>query len=912
MRFTRHWLLFVLVCLLGALSVTPTPTGEPSSEPTSIPSGEPSGEPTSIPSGEPSSIPTGEPSGEPTGKPSGEPSSMPSGEPSGEPSCIPTGEPSSQPSDQPSSQPSGQPTTEPTGQPTGQPTSEPSGQPTGEPSGQPSGQPTGEPSGQPTDQPTGEPSGQPTSEPTGQPTDQPTGEPSGQPTSEPTGQPTDQPTDQPSGQPTGQPSSHPTFVYPMGFQSFAGGGNNSSPVVWSVDSLGFADRGGDAGALYLTVDVWPSHFEVKGLEYATVKVNGIVVDQYCTPDEECGTDFYTCFYDMDVQSYIQEPLGGVLSFEVSSTGVPHTVCDHMGYSLYARLFLREALPTGQPTSQPSDQPSGQPTSEPTSLPTGQPSAEPSSQPSSCPTADPSGEPSGEPSGGPSSLPSGEPTGEPSAWPTAVPSGEPSGQPSGQPTALPSSCPSGEPSGEPSGVPSGEPSGEPSAVPSGEPSGGPSGVPSGEPSGEPSGVPSSHPTLVYPLSLSYEGGGNDSHPVVWETDSVGYVGDTMPLYLSVEIYPTDYEIFANQYATIKVNGNTVDAHCTPDESCGSVWYSCISEYDVKSLKSEELGGKVVVEVSSTGLESGPCNYLGHALYTRMFLREALPTGEPTVAPSGEPSGAPSCTPTGEPTGQPSGEPSGEPSATPSAAPSSSPTGEPSGNPTVVPTSHPTLLFPHFIEMENGGDSDNPVVFELNNVGHAGREVPTYLTVSVMETDFLKMSSQWATVKINGKVVIPYCTPRAHCTESWHHCMLDADVTDLINATNGGSLSVEVSSFGVETGPCDHIGFPLYAKVVLTEEAPTETEEISINLMFAAAIAFFLLMIFILCVVIWHKRRSARVYIMYEGNSRDFCLENEDIGNTNGIDLALEQSALDSATKPSANATGHDNYDIESIQ
>ena len=65
--------------------------------------------------------------------------------------------------------------------------------------------------------------------------------------------------------------------------TFSGGGDNASPVSWTVDSLGFADRGGDAGALYLTVDVWPTHFENQGLQYATVKVNGIVVDQYWHP-----------------------------------------------------------------------------------------------------------------------------------------------------------------------------------------------------------------------------------------------------------------------------------------------------------------------------------------------------------------------------------------------------------------------------------------------------------------------------------------------------------------------------------------------------------------------------------------------------------------------------------------------------
>ena len=444
-------------------------------------------------------------------------------------------------------------------------------------------------------------------------------------------------------------------------------------------------------------------------------------------------------------------------------------------------------------------------------------------------------------------------------------------------------------------------------PSGEPSGEPSAAPSGKPTGEPSGVPTSHPTLLYPLSLSFEGGGNDSHPVIWETDSLGYAGDTMPLYLSVEIYPTDYEILANQYATIKVNGNTVKAHCTPDESCGSVWYSCISEYDVKALKSEALGGKVVVEVSSTGLETGPCSYLGHALYTRMFLREALPTGEPSSQPTGYPTGEPSGQPTGEPSSLPSGEPSGEPTTQPTCAPSLVPSGEPSGAPSVQPTSHPTLLYPHYVEFEKGGDSDHPVVFMLNNIGFANRDVSTYLTVSVMETDFLKMSSQWATVKVNGNVVVPFCTPRAHCTESWHDCVLERDVTDELSSANGGSLVIEVSSFGVEPGPCDHLGYPLYAKVVLSEVATEKEEKLSINLLFVAAIGFFLLLFCILFMVIAYRRRNVRVFIKYEGNSRDFCMENEDVDDVmQGVELNMEKSIPNDTNKKP------ENYDIESVQ
>lgn len=199
----------------------------------------------------------------------------------------------------------------------------------------------------------------------------------------------------------------------------------------------------------------------------------------------------------------------------------------------------------------------------------------------------------------------------------------------------------------------------------------------------------------------------------------------------------------------------------------------------------------------------------------------------------------------------------------------------------------------------------MVFSLNNLGLAGRDVPTYLTVLVVETDYLKKSSQWATVRVNGEVVVPFCTPQAHCTEAWYHCMLDVDVTERLRAASGGTLEVEVSSFGVEPGPCDHLGYPLYAKVVVTDEPLVEDErELSINWLFLAAVSFFLLMFCLLFLVVWHRRKSARVFIKYEGNSRDFCMENEDIENTNGIDLALENN-------PHQPQTSSDQFALESM-
>jgi len=500
-----------------------------------------------------------------------------------------------------------------------------------------------------------------------------------------------------------------------------------------------------------------------------------------------------------VSGYILEPLGGSLHIEVSVTGVNSGPCDHLGYPLYTRMFLRETLPTGEPTAMPSGEPTG--------------------VPSSVPSGEPSGAPSGEPSGQPTSSPSGQP------------SGEPSGQPTGQPTGQPSGQPSMEPSGQPSGQPSSQPTGVPSGVPSGEPSNQPSGEPTGQPTGEPSGVPSSHPTLVYPQSYSFAGGGDESNPVVWTPDSLGYwpsnnrrMTAAQPFYLSVEVFPTNFEVKANQYATVKVNGNAVVAHCTPEESCGSVWFSCVSELDVSGYILEPLGGSLHIEVSVTGVNSGPCDHLGYPLYTRMFLRETLPTGEPTAMPSGEPTVQPSVVPSGEPSLEPSGQPSGEPSQQPSGQPSGEPSCQPSNQPSAMPTSTPTLSFPLTYEDEKGGSSS--VSFFVSQLGFMNRSQPKYLSVGVWPTDYADRADQWATVKIDGQVVVPYCTPSQSCGKEYYYCMLEQDVLPFINETLGGSFTVEVTTTGVNSGPCNHNGYPLYAHLHITEMKPTGRYHLSI--------------------------------------------------------------------------------------
>jgi len=580
-------------------------------------------------------------------------------------------------------------------------------------------------------------------------------------------------------------------------------------------------------------------------QYATVKVNGVSVNAHCTPDESCGTVWYSCVSELDVSSYRAEPLGGSLAVEVSVTGVNSGVCDYLGYPLYTRMYLRETLPTGEPTHQPSSEPSSEPTAEP----------------SSCP------------SGGPSSQPSGQPTALPTSVPTGEPTGEPSGEPTGEPTSGPSSEPSGEPSGQPTQTPTGQPTGQPTDMPTGQPTG----VPSGEPSAEPTGQPTSHPTMVYPQSFSYSAGGDVETPVLWNVDSLGFVNNPNPLYLSVDIYPTNYEVIANQYATVKVNGVSVNAHCTPDESCGTVWYSCVSELDVSSYRAEPLGGSLAVEVSVTGVNSGVCDYLGYPLYTRMYLREALPTGQPTTIPSGEPSGQP----TGEPTDTPSAIPTAVPTAQPSSAPTSRPTGEPTvkptGEPTGMPSSSPTLSFPLTYEAEMGGIHN--VSFSIRDLGFVNRSTPKFLSVGVWPTNYDDKASKWAIVKINDEVIVPYCIPQQSCGTRFHYCVADMDVLPYVNSSLGGSFTVDVITSGVFSGPCDHEGHPLYARVFLTEIMPTSDEYISIWIFVAACVGFCLLLILVIWLIFAYKQRQKR--LLYAANCADVEMgkENEDICDEN---------------------------------
>jgi hypothetical protein len=160
-------------------------------------------------------------------------------------------------------------------------------------------------------------------------------------------------------------------------------------------------------------------------------------------------------------------------------------------------------------------------------------------------------------------------------------------------------------------------------------------------------------------------------------------------LSVEVYVTSYSM-STQWASIKVNGTDIVEHCLPSASCIDDWFPCVVNTDISSYLKPQLGGSLSIEVSvSADVNTGPCNYPGtdYSLYTRMNLRDMVPSSMPSGEPSSYPSRQPSSQPTNDPSSQPTGFPS-SPSAQPTSSPSGQPTSRPSCEPTVQPSGHPS--------------------------------------------------------------------------------------------------------------------------------------------------------------------------------------------------------------------------------
>lgn len=218
---------------------------------------------------------------------------------------------------------------------------------------------------------------------------------------------------------------------------------------------------------------------------------------------------------------------------------------------------------------------------------------------------------------------------------------------------------------------------------------------------------------------------------------------------------------------------------------------------------------------------------------------IPTGEPSKQPSSEPSGQPTSRPTGEPTTIPSGEPTLQPSSEPSGQPTVVPTSQP----TQQPSSNPTLLSPFLFQREEGSNASSHIVWDLNGLGHANSTLPIYMSVAVIPTSYEFEANQWATITVNGHVAVEFCTPKLSCSEDWYYCTHQMPVHDILNTTAGGQLVIDVSVTGVESGPCDYLGYPLYARVELSETfVPPNSPPFRTHVMFIVVpIVVFLLLL-----------------------------------------------------------------------
>jgi hypothetical protein len=176
---------------------------------------------------------------------------------------------------------------------------------------------------------------------------------------------------------------------------------------------------------------------------------------------------------------------------------------------------------------------------------------------------------------------------------------------------------------------------------------------------------------------------------------------------------------------------------------------------------------------------------------------------------------------------------------------------------MPSSTPTLSFPLTYEAEKGGMHN--VSFLVRDIGFVNRSTPKYLSVGVWPTNYDDKASKWATVKINNEVIVPYCIPQQSCGEEFYYCFTYLDVMSYVNSSLGGSFVVEVTTSGVFSGPCDHQGYPLYARVYLTETLPTSEESFSIWIIVGACIGFcFLLILILWCVYAWRIRQRRQKY------------------------------------------------------
>jgi len=187
----------------------------------------------------------------------------------------------------------------------------------------------------------------------------------------------------------------------------------------------------------------------------------------------------------------------------------------------------------------------------------------------------------------------------------------------------------------------------------------------------------------------------------------------------------------------------------------------------------------------------------------------------------------------------------------------------------------------------------------NLGFANRTVrPMYLSVDIRATNFEVLGEQWAVVKLNDNVINAACSPDVSCVDMWHSCVSWLEVSDELLSVAGGSMTVEVSSTGVSSGPCDYLGYPLYARVSLTELSPPDSqpEALSIWAIIGPSVFGIISLIF----AAWHLHLYFKKRRMNEKYGVESARSSEEVQLPEDLEVDPEANDLHVALKPLSSA------------
>lgn len=323
------------------------------------------------------------------------------------------------------------------------------------------------------------------------------------------------------------------------------------------------------------------------------------------------------------------------------------------------------------------------------------------------------------------------------------------------------------------------------------------------------------TANHALFLRWEGGTNDVRTGI--AHAFSSVPELSPLYLRVEVYPTDFFDISEFVSGIRANNELLLSHCDPGEDSGRQFYTCMVDRIVTAL----ISGDRILTVTTTATERVNLQpYKGFVLYVRYTLSD-VPT--PTAYPTGRPSDVPSRQPSGLPTGAPSYSmhPTLEPTLEPTTAMpvTESPTLYPSiSQKPSGPSYSPTTLYPTLaagFQVSFSGSTNNVLegvshTFSgLKNIG------PLLLKVEIIKTDFNDANEYISGITVNGQSVSTFCNPGAQAQYSYHTCIVNLDISNLTTSPVGTATIKTVATDKVNC--CPYQGKLLHVRYTLTDSS-----------------------------------------------------------------------------------------------